>query len=52
MIGGAIVLGGLFAVSQSGPVESPRKASYRAMSMTDPLLAIQNSQDVAKQDSV
>jgi len=39
MIGGAIVLAGLFAVSQSAPVEKPRKASLRASSISDALLS-------------
>jgi hypothetical protein len=43
VIGGCIVLIGLFLVSQSSPVESPRKASLRAMSITDPLLAERES---------
>ena len=44
IIGGAVVLGGLFMVSQSAPVESKRKASLRALSISDPLLASDNAE--------
>lgn len=43
VVGGIIVLVGLFMVSQAAPVESPRKASMRALSMADPLLADRES---------
>ncbi len=37
VFGGAVVLGGLFMVSQSAPVEKPRKMSMRALSLCAPL---------------
>lgn len=43
VVGGIVVLVGLFMVSQAAPVESPRKASMRALSMADPLLADRQS---------